>query len=161
MLDLYYDDAAAYAGLTYECLRSYIARGEEDLAEGRATLYSTFVSEFRKREAQGRAHRVGNIIAAGRKEQHWQANAWLLERRHPQKYGRRQLDVHTTGQQTVDVVVHQVPVPVEPPVLEGVLVRGSEAPTGGREGENGTNGGGRVLLPPSSGEGSDSGGNGG
>ena len=156
LLDLYYDDAAAYAGLSTDCLRTYFRRGEVDLEAGSKTMYSAFAVEYRKRESQGRAGRLGAITRAGQEKKLWQANAWLLERRHPEKYGRRQLDVHNTGQQTIDVVVHQVPLPSEPPMLEGVVVPGTEGSTKGEQvvgkpnnpepPDNG-NGGGQVLLP--------------
>ncbi|MCO8128665.1 hypothetical protein NHL50_15750, partial [Acidimicrobiia bacterium EGI L10123] len=48
---------------------------------------SEFVEAVRTAEAQAEADAVARIAEHGRT--HWQANAWLLERKHPERWRRR------------------------------------------------------------------------
>ena len=55
--------------------------------------YLTFLAELKKAEAEAEAKRLAKIGVAGDKS--WQANAWILERTKPQKYGQIQR-IHQT-----------------------------------------------------------------
>lgn len=56
-----------------------------------------FSEALKKAYAAARAAIVANIAAAGRDPKHWTAGAWILERRHPNAYGKR-LDVTSKGE---------------------------------------------------------------
>lgn len=51
-------------------------------------LHDKLVESLKKAEAQFKAVHVNNIIQAGKEKRHWQASAWLLERKYPKEYGK-------------------------------------------------------------------------
>lgn len=51
-----------------------------------------FSEAIEKAEAEAVTRKLARIDKAG-KEGHWQADAWWLERRHPQEWGRRVLEL--------------------------------------------------------------------
>jgi len=67
-----------------------------ELGEKRVEPYFTLLTEFKKAEADAEANRVAKLHLAGEKS--WQANAWLLERKQPDRWGQTQR-IH----QTVDM----------------------------------------------------------
>jgi transposase len=84
-----YEQAAAVAGITYETLRSWRA--------GKPV----FSVALEKAEASGVVARLERIDAAGRGGA-WQADAWWLERRYPEQWGRRdRVQVHHEGEVSV------------------------------------------------------------
>lgn len=90
--------AAGAAGISYETLRRWMREGEQDPGSQYAELVS------RIHEAEGRLAVVcmSHIQrAAGRGA--WQASAWILERRFPDLYGRKnRTTVEHAGSVTVD-----------------------------------------------------------
>jgi len=52
-------------------------------------IYVDFFNEVKKAEAENIASRVQKIQEAGEKTQNWMANAWLLERKYPHMFGKR------------------------------------------------------------------------
>jgi len=52
-------------------------------------IYIDFFNEVKKAEAENIASRVRKIQEAGEKTQNWMANAWLLERKYPHMFGKR------------------------------------------------------------------------
>lgn len=75
---LYRSDAAKCAGITYETLRTWM---REDPA---------FSSAVKKAESNSVDALAAKIEAAADDPKHWTAAAWLLERRNPKKYGKRE-----------------------------------------------------------------------
>ena len=75
-----------------------------------------FEQAIRRAEHQAELGYLQNIQTAAKKEQHWRAAAWALERRNPDEYGRRKPDVFTPGQvrsllaQLAEIVLVEVPV---------------------------------------------------
>lgn len=51
-----------------------------------------FSDALKKAESDAVARKLARIDKAGR-EGHWQADAWWLERRHPQEWGRRVIEM--------------------------------------------------------------------
>lgn len=78
------DTAALYAGVSRESFFAWCRAGRA--ADARQP-YLGFVVALDEAMASWEAGKVGAISRAGDKE--WQANAWLLERRLPDAYGRR------------------------------------------------------------------------
>lgn len=78
------DTAALYAGVGRETFYSWLRKGRA--ADARQP-YRGFVQQLDEALASWEAGKVDAISAAGDKE--WQANAWMLERRLPDAYGRR------------------------------------------------------------------------
>ena len=94
--------AAQYAGVQIGTIYNWINRAEKILArletdedpviEESEVLYVDFF--IRLQEAEGKAVVDWlSAIAAAAAEGKWQAAAWMLERRHPQEYGKR-TEVH-------------------------------------------------------------------
>lgn len=73
-----------------------------------------FDKKLRQAESQHELKQLQNIHTAA--EKHWQASAWMLERKYPEHYARRdprQLTILQVGQllaQFADIIVAEVPV---------------------------------------------------
>lgn len=74
--------ASQFAGLSYETMRSWERRGEDD--EGGP--YSVFLASVKRCQAEACMKALEAINEASPK--HWQAAAWLLERRYPEEWGK-------------------------------------------------------------------------
>lgn len=79
----YLETAAALVGLPADTVRAWIRRG---LKEG-SGKYHSLAMAVRKSEAEAAASSVERIRAAGRRGI-WKADAWFLERKFPQQWGR-------------------------------------------------------------------------
>lgn len=84
---LYRETAASLAGIGVSTLYSWIERGEADVEAAKRSVYSEFVEALQSGEAQGEADLLAMIRESAPKN--WQAAAWMLERKMPGKYGRR------------------------------------------------------------------------
>lgn len=91
-LGLNRNDAAALAGWSRQVFKVYIERGETAVAEGRHDKFVTFLAEVERAEAEFKASCHGVIVNAAQNGQ-WTAAMTLLERRFPQEYSRRTLEV--------------------------------------------------------------------
>lgn len=80
-LGSYIETAANYAGITRQTLYNWIDRGRKE-----ESPYSEFVEELDQVLAEAELRDLA-IIAEAAKEQ-WQAAAWKLERRYPDRWGR-------------------------------------------------------------------------
>lgn len=78
------EGAAAYAGVPRPTFFDWLRRGRR---AGARAPYSTFVANVEEALAAFEVGAMAQIAKAGSEE--WQANAWRLERRFPDKYGRR------------------------------------------------------------------------
>lgn len=90
----YMETAAAYAGINRDTLYEWMKKGRAARTAGRNNIYSRFVEELELALAQGEVRDLAIIGKAA--EQVWQAAAWRLERRMPDKYGRRTRVEHDT-----------------------------------------------------------------
>ncbi len=86
-----YEVAASFARLSRETVRRWVKRGD---ADGEGSYYAFAVAV---REAEGKAAAQCLALIRAAAKSNWQAAAWLLERRHPDAYGRTKLDVKTEG----------------------------------------------------------------
>lgn len=90
--------AAQGSGIAPATLYGWLARGRaerERLTEHRVTKpkpsearFLSFLEAVEKARADAEATLVGYILAAASEPKTWQAAAWLLERRDPQRWGR-------------------------------------------------------------------------
>ena len=83
-LGMYTEHACAYAGIASRTFRLW-----REKAENGVEPYASFWLEVNKAEADAIIRRVARIEQAG-KEGQWQADAWLLERKYPDKFGRKE-----------------------------------------------------------------------
>ena len=96
-----YSTACALAGIAETTLHNWRLKGEQDPD----SPYFEFLRSVKEAEAEAEAANVKRIRSAADNGQ-WQAAAWILERRHPDKWGRtdRQEQQHS-GQ--VEIVVRR------------------------------------------------------
>ena len=57
-----------------------------------------FATEISKAKEQSEVYFAGRIKKAAGKDQYWRAAAWILERRHPHRYGSRSANTFTAEQ---------------------------------------------------------------
>lgn len=97
-----YDLAAAHGGVDASTLRRWLADERPE--------FSAFCGALKAAEAAGvvvSLHRIQAAAAGGA----WQAAAWLLERRHPESYGRRRLEMSGPEGAPVEMSARVVLVP--------------------------------------------------
>lgn len=80
----YRDTAAEGAGISYDSFRNWEKRG----AIEKKGKYFVFFESIKKAEAEGEQLHIRRINKAG-EEGAWQADAWMLERKDPKKWGRK------------------------------------------------------------------------
>ena len=76
------------AGIESRTLRFWRKRGKAG-----EEPYASFCLALKEADAMGEAHRVAVIAKAG--DEDWRAAAWLLSRRHPERWGERQSIEHS------------------------------------------------------------------
>ncbi|GIW89988.1 MAG: hypothetical protein KatS3mg109_0420 [Pirellulaceae bacterium] len=84
------ETAAAMAGVSKQWLYETLRRGARDAAAGKHTAEAEFADAVKKADAKAEAMAIARITEAGRTQ--WQALAWRLERRYPERWGRRNAD---------------------------------------------------------------------
>jgi hypothetical protein len=77
---------ARYVGCARETIRQTMARDER------------FAAKVRDAKCNAEVGLLRSIRNAAKKEQHWRAAAWMLERGYPERYARRGPDVITVDQ---------------------------------------------------------------
>lgn len=80
--------AADVAGIGRSTFHRYMAQGELDAEANRDTPFREFRDAVQKAESEAQVVLVSRIQAAATAG-NWQAAAWMLERRHPDEWGRR------------------------------------------------------------------------
>jgi transposase-like protein len=95
------ETAAGFAGIAESTFYAWLARAQEDLKANPeiATDYTEFQEAVEKAQAEAELEKLLIINAAAKGKPttegapgtagQWQAAAWFLERRHPERYGRR------------------------------------------------------------------------
>ena len=92
-----YETACALSSITYSTFRNWIIAGE-NTGDG---IYYEFLQSVKKANAEAEAELVQRIKSAGQRE--WQANAWILERRYPDRWGRRDRTEAVTTNFNIDL----------------------------------------------------------
>lgn len=80
-------NAAGLAGVSAATVREWIRRGEGTDDRPGTEPYATFATAMARAQAEVEAEAVACIRAAAEGGQ-WRAAAWLLERTHPERWGR-------------------------------------------------------------------------
>ena len=93
----YYTSACAYAEIAYSNFRQWMIKGEAE----ESGKYRDFHEAIKKAEAAAELRNVGVIQQAGIDT--WQAAAWWLERRYPDRWGKQErLDLKHAGKVEVE-----------------------------------------------------------
>lgn len=82
----YIEVAAAAAGIARRTYYLWMERGDPAGSEPANAPYRAFRGRVEQALAEGEARNVAVIASAA--NDNWQASAWLLERRHPQRWAR-------------------------------------------------------------------------
>jgi hypothetical protein len=83
----YRETAAKMAGITNRAIQIWMQRADEG-----DPRYDAFANVVRAAEALAESNAVRNVRAAGKDARFWAAEMTWLERRYPDKWGRRQED---------------------------------------------------------------------
>ncbi len=99
-------DAVVLAGVPESTFYNWKSRAvqlkdAERLTWVRYEIYSYLLECIKKAEAKFRAYHISNINSAAKKE--WQASAWMLERRYPNEFGRRGVEIEVPVKSVDDV----------------------------------------------------------
>lgn len=84
----YIKTACMAAGIDETTYCHWVQRAEVGGGNG-DELYIQFLQELKRARQENITKRVSKIQDAGEKEQHWTANAWLLERMESADFGKR------------------------------------------------------------------------
>ena len=90
-LGMRYTDAALAAGISYNTFNEWRKKGDK----AKSGKYHEFCESLYLSEAEGERQLIARIQKAAQGGT-WQAAAWILERRHREKWGR-QLDLTSKG----------------------------------------------------------------
>ena len=93
----YIETAAAYAGISKDTLFVWLRKG----ARTHRGVYFEFAKAVDKALADAEVRDVATIATAA--AIHWQAAAWRLERKHPDRWARRDRDAAVGAEQLADV----------------------------------------------------------
>jgi len=97
-------EAAALAGVTVDSVYRWIREGTRDKRDGKETPESEFSDAIKIAMASAEREALQAIRTAGMMPQFWPAKAWFLERRYPEKYGRKdRVEMEHSGQQGLGV----------------------------------------------------------
>ncbi|SIS88550.1 hypothetical protein [Alicyclobacillus vulcanalis] len=91
----YIETAAAYAGVNKTTLYDWLRRG----ARSKSGIYREFSDAIEKALAEAEMRDL--LIIGKAAEENWQAAAWRLERKFPERWGRKDrmtVDAHHTGE---------------------------------------------------------------
>ncbi len=101
----YIETAAAEHGINKQTLYDWFKRGNAD-----EEPYRAFLDAVKRVEANAEQNALALINRAAEDPKHWMAAAWRLERKHPDRWGRRdKVDMDIGGK--VDVAHHFEPTP--------------------------------------------------
>ena len=87
--------AFCLAGIGEKTFYQWKAQGETDIENGKDTIHSQFAQAIKKAEEKFKAWNIQQIMNAGKQSNHWQACAWLLERKYPDEFGRKERVEHS------------------------------------------------------------------
>ncbi|BAQ84817.1 putative DNA binding protein [uncultured Mediterranean phage uvMED] len=97
-LGSYIEHACFYAGIDSSTFRKWRQKAEKDIEP-----YKSFWKEVQLAESEAIMRRLARIEKVA-EEGNWQADAWVLERKYPDKFGRRdRLSVNLDPNKPVEV----------------------------------------------------------
>lgn len=76
---------AGALGIGRRTFYTWLQKGEEDYERGVSSLYRQFYEAMEESRSLAETEAVKGILEAGKKQ--WQALAWFLERRYPERWG--------------------------------------------------------------------------
>ncbi len=108
----YIETASAYAGISKSTLYDWLRRGEREKQRAEENPrykirksekpYVEFSNAVEKALAEAEVRDVAIIAKAS--EEQWQAAAWRLERKFPDRWGRKRLDIEHSGEVGIKII---------------------------------------------------------
>jgi len=135
---VYVETAAAMTGIHKDTFYYWLKRGAAGRDQGVVNLYTEFSDAIEKATAEGEARLVGMVSKAASNQ--WQAAAWMLERKSPARWGRRDSLQHQ-GEVQVRVVRAEALIPLHQQRLTEEAdyeIDDSDSDNSGGDGDDGT-----------------------
>ncbi|MBD2076215.1 hypothetical protein H6F86_20510 [Phormidium sp. FACHB-592] len=124
----YIEPSCAYAGVSYVSVRNWMNKGEQATSGEFRDFYSAVTNAIAQAEISTAAH----IKGAGKDD--WRASAWLLERRHPDRWSNTQrvkIEVEKELEQTLAKLQTKLPEDVFIQIIDAIAdAEASEEETG-------------------------------
>jgi len=94
----YIETACLAAGIRYQTFRNWQLWAQDYEANPgngneHRKIYFDFFQELKNAEAKAEAAALARIDEAGKQRQYWPANAFRLERKYPERWGRRDIPI--------------------------------------------------------------------
>lgn len=121
---VYMASAAAYAGVHIDTLDDWLRHGRTDRDAGCESDFAAFSEGMERAAVLVEIGALANITAAAAND--WRAAAWLVERRYPERYAKRDHREHETHPTRAVAVANDLldgrqPVDVPRPVRQQIL----------------------------------------
>ena len=129
---LSYKDASTLAGISETTIYNWkrLGRNAQTREDNNKSLtyndqmYLKFIHALNKAEVQQKQDALMKINEAAKDKKHWHAAAWLLERKHPDEFGRRnRVEIHDWRKEAksvdVDAILKEVADKLEQKLLQG------------------------------------------
>lgn len=116
----YYVTACRACDISETAFYDWINRGTADLERGEETIFSKLVESLKKAEADHEAELLKLVSKAA--PANWIAGMTILERRHPERWGRKdrqQIDITESKAVTITHVEYNLSSSSQAPVIEG------------------------------------------
>ncbi|MFC2059005.1 hypothetical protein ACFLTS_05145 [Chloroflexota bacterium] len=100
----YVSTSCQAVGIHPQTYRNWLQQGDNDIMAGIGSIHADFVQAIGKAEAEDEIRRVANISKAG--ETNWVADMTFLERKNPEKWGRKERRDNVDSQEVTFNIVH-------------------------------------------------------
>lgn len=84
-----------YLGITEWTYYDWLRKAKEHIEQGKSSIYTQFSQSVNEAEAKAEMRHLQNIAKAAT-DGTWQASAWLLERKHKNRWSQKQ-DITLSG----------------------------------------------------------------
>jgi transposase len=102
---LFLREACSLAGVNRDSVYTWLKKGTRDRKKGEDSVEARFTDTIKRAMAEAEADALNDVRNAAKLPQFWAAGAWYLERRYPEKYGRKdRLAMEHSGQMGVGIV---------------------------------------------------------
>lgn len=131
----YFETAAAAAGIHRNVLREWIKKGSRAMDDDVPSEYRAFAEDVLKAMAEAEIDNVNVIRDAAIDSRNWTARAWLLERRHPERWAKQDPQVVVNNNHQLPGYVEEKKQLSTEDAYARLRRRGFKALTGGSDGE--------------------------
>lgn len=98
-------ESCALAGVSNESVYAWMRKGQRDINDGLETVEASFSRAMKRAMAKAEKDMVENVRMASTFPQFWAAGAWYLERKFPERYGKRdRVALEHSGQMGIGMV---------------------------------------------------------